>query len=49
MLGEFKNKQGFSRFDIFNDEIQSKLEQGQQSPLLQASDNIDEIWFIAIL
>lgn len=43
VLREFKNKQGFSRFDIFNDDIQSKLKQGQQSPLLQASDNSNEI------
>lgn len=43
VLREFKNKQGFSRFDIFNDDIQSKLKQGQQSPSPQASNNSNEI------
>lgn len=43
VLREFKNKQGFSRFDIFNDDIQTNLKQGQQSPSPQASDNSNEI------
>lgn len=43
VLREFKNKQGFSRFDIFNEDIQTKLKQGQQTPLPQASDSGNEI------
>lgn len=42
VLREFKNQQGFSRFDIFNDDIQIKLKQGLQPSLSQVSENSDE-------
>lgn len=43
VLREFKKNEGFSRFNIFNDDIQAKLKQGQQSPSPQASNNSNEI------
>lgn len=42
VLRLFRNNHGFNRFEIFNEDIKAKLQQGQ-SPSLQASDNSNEI------
>ena len=42
VLREFKNKQGFSRFEVFNEDIKAKLQQGQ-SLKTQVSDNSNEV------
>lgn len=37
-----KNNHGFGRFDIFNDEIKARLQQGQQAAISQVGDSVNE-------